>query len=328
MSEQGTEAPHIRHLSLASPAHTGCFPGRFLGGSAASWDPRDLSPHLAAAAPLAAQATAAGLPLPVRGSSANHPRLCPSAPPVCAPLPPGLCPSAPRSVRLCPPVRVSGGHLGSEFNSSTWKTKFVVFLTNGFSTSFLPQQTAVCLPATWAERPEATSTLLSAQAPRPAHGEPSGHRARPLLLPPPPSSRGRPLTPAPPGPAHPAPLTSLRPAEPQVRSMSRTRPRAKPQRLRVTPRSRPGSLSRPRPAPLPAPGATRALLSLSPGTRVASPWRVGFLLARPLQGGLPTGSPAGGRGACPRRAHVHTSVGTQWPRSKHRLEGVDAGRVR
>lgn len=150
-----------------------------------------------------------------------------------------------------------------------------------------PQQTAVCLPATWAERPEATSTLLSAQAPRPAHGEPSGLRARPLLLPPPPSSRGRPLTPAPPGPAHPAPLTSLRPAEPRVRSVSRTRPRAKPQRLRVTPRSRPQ-------ARLPFPPAPCAPARARRHTRaaVAFAWNAG---SKSLARRLPARAPPPGR---------------------------------
>lgn len=90
-----------------------------------------------------------------------------------------------------------------------------------------------------------------------------------------------------PRPAHPAPLTSLRPAEPRVRSMSRTRPRARPQRLRVTPRSRPQ-------ARLPFPPAPCAPARARRHTRaaVAFTWNAG---SKSLARRLPARAPPPGR---------------------------------
>lgn len=88
-------------------------------------------------------------------------------------------------------------------------------------------------------------------------------------------------------PAHPAPLTSLRPAEPRVRSVSRTRPCAKPQRLRVTPRSRPQ-------ARLPFPPVPCAPARARRHTRaaVAFAWNAG---SKSLARRLPARAPPPGR---------------------------------
>lgn len=173
---------------------------------------------------------------------------------------------------------------------------------------------------------EATSTLLSSQAPQRllwALSPPA---------PPPPTawsgdSRGQPLTPAPHRPpAHPAPLTFLCPgrATGLEHEPHEALPHDKPQGLRVTPRSRPGSLAL-CPGATCAPVLACALLScrflLERGYQVPDP-SASCSHAPRSDGGLPAGSPPASvpLSPTPRRVHVQPQPG-----SKHWLGGADGG---